>query len=196
VVIGTVDPFKEVSGRGIKKLLEAGCKVKVGVLEEECRHLNKRFFTYHQKKRPYIILKWARSTDGFIAPTPSPNQKREPIWITNKYTNQLVHKWRSEEQSILVGTNTAVADNPKLNTRLWKGNNPVRLLIDRKLRTPATSALFDGSVKTIVFCEKASEEKNELNAPNLLFEVIDFDQEIPEQICDILYKHDLQVHYC
>lgn len=192
VVIGTVDPFKEVAGRGIKKLLEAGHKVKVGVLEKECRELNKRFFTFHQEKKPYIILKWARTADRFLAPPPAADQKREPIWITNKYTNQLVHKWRSEEQSILVGTNTAVADNPKLNTRLWNGHNPVRLLIDRKLRTPATSALFDGSVKTIVFCEKASEEKNELNAPNLLFEVIDFEQEIPKQICDILYKHNLQ----
>ncbi|HSI69260.1 MAG TPA: bifunctional diaminohydroxyphosphoribosylaminopyrimidine deaminase/5-amino-6-(5-phosphoribosylamino)uracil reductase RibD [Gillisia sp.] len=192
VVIGTVDPFEEVSGRGIKKLLEAGCKVKVGVLEEECRELNKRFFTFHQKKRPYIILKWARSLDGFLAPEPVPNQNREPIWITNKYTNQLVHKWRSEEQSILVGTNTAVADDPKLNTRLWKGNNPVRLLIDRNLRTPATSALFNGMVKTIVFCGKPSAENKRIKTQNLSYESLDFEQEITQQICDVLYNQNLQ----
>ncbi|MCM4161075.1 bifunctional diaminohydroxyphosphoribosylaminopyrimidine deaminase/5-amino-6-(5-phosphoribosylamino)uracil reductase RibD [Antarcticibacterium flavum] len=192
VVIGTVDPFEEVAGRGIKKLLEAGCKVKVGVLEKECRELNKRFFTYHQLKRPYIILKWAQSTDGFLAPAPTPGLKREPVWITNKYTNQLVHKWRSEEQAILVGTNTAVADDPKLNARLWKGNDPVRLLIDRNLRTPSSSALFNGSIRTIVFCDKPSADKNELTADRLSFEVLNFDREIIQQICDVVYKHKLQ----
>ena len=129
VIIGTVDPFAEVAGRGIKKLMEAGCEVQVGILEKECQDLNKRFFTFHQKKRPYIILKWAQTTDGFIAP--KVQEKREPVWITNQYSKQLVHKWRSEEQAILVGTNTAIADNPKLNTRLWNGKNPVRVVIDK-----------------------------------------------------------------
>ena len=150
VVIATVDPFAEVSGRGIKKLLSAGCEVIVGVLEKEAQELNKRFFTFHQKKRPYVILKWAQSEDCFLAP--EDKETREPVWITNKYSNQLVHKWRSEEQGILVGTNTAILDNPKLNTRLWEGKHPTRILIDQNLRTPQNSALFDGSIKTIVIC--------------------------------------------
>jgi len=186
VVIGTVDPFAEVAGRGIKKLMEAGCEVQVGVLEKECQDLNKRFFTFHQKKRPYIILKWAQTADGFIAP--KIQQKREPVWITNQYSKQLVHKWRSEEQAILVGTNTAIADNPKLNTRLWKGENPVRVVIDKDLKIPQESALFDGTIKTIVLTE--NEKKSDNN--NLAFEKLDFQQDLPNQICEVLYRHNLQ----
>jgi diaminohydroxyphosphoribosylaminopyrimidine deaminase/5-amino-6-(5-phosphoribosylamino)uracil reductase len=106
-----------VAGSGIKKLIDRGKNVTVGVLEDECNELNKRFFTFHQKKRPYIILKWAATADGFIAPEmPKPVQhdKLKPVWITNQYSRQLVHKWRSEEQAILVGTNTVLDDNPKL----------------------------------------------------------------------------------
>jgi len=188
VVIATVDPFAEVSGRGIKKLLSAGCEVVVGILEKEAQDLNKRFFAFQQKKRPYVILKWAQSVDGFIAPE---NKKtREPVWITNKYSKQLVHKWRSEEQAILVGTNTAILDNPKLNTRLWKGKDPVRILIDQNLRTPLDSALFDDSIKTIVFC--GLEAKPALNANLLHFEKIDFRENTAFQILEILYKHNLQ----
>lgn len=186
VVIGTVDPFAEVAGRGIKKLMEAGCEVQVRVLEQECQDLNKRFFTFHQKKRPYIILKWAQTADGFIAP--KIQEKREPVWITNQYSKQLVHKWRSEEQAILVGTNTAIADNPKLNTRLWKGENPVRVVIDKDLKIPQESALFDGTIKTIVLTE--NEKKSDNN--NLAFEKVDFQQDLPLQICEILYRHNLQ----
>ena len=186
VVIGTIDPFAEVAGRGIKKLMEAGCEVQVGVLEQECQDLNKRFFTFHQKKRPYIILKWAQTIDGFIAP--KIQEKREPVWITNQYSKQLVHKWRSEEQSILVGTNTAIADNPKLNTRLWKGENPVRVVIDKDLKIPQESALFDGTIKTIVLTE--NEKKSDNN--NLAFEKLDFQQALPNQICEVLYRHNLQ----
>ena len=186
VVIGTVDPFAEVAGRGIKKLMEARCEVQVGVLEQECQDLNKRFFTFHQKKRPYIILKWAQTIDGFIAP--KIQEKREPVWITNQYSKQLVHKWRSEEQSILVGTNTAIADNPKLNTRLWKGENPVRVVIDKDLKIPQESALFDGTIKTIVLTE--NEKKSDNN--NLAFEKLDFQQDLPNQICEVLYRHNLQ----
>ncbi|MDX1427895.1 MAG: bifunctional diaminohydroxyphosphoribosylaminopyrimidine deaminase/5-amino-6-(5-phosphoribosylamino)uracil reductase RibD [Salegentibacter mishustinae] len=186
VVIGAVDPFAEVAGRGIKKLMEAGCEVQVGVLEQECQDLNQRFFTFHQKKRPYIILKWAQTADGFIAP--KIQEKREPVWITNQYSKQLVHKWRSEEQAILVGTNTAIADNPKLNTRLWKGENPVRVVIDKDLKIPQESALFDGTIKTIVLTE--NEKKSDNN--NLAFEKLDFQQALPNQICEVLYRHNLQ----
>lgn len=185
VIIGTVDPFAEVAGRGIKKLMEAGCEVQVGVLEKECQELNKRFFTFHQKKRPFIILKWAQTADGFIAP--KIQKKREPVWITNQYSKQLVHKWRSEEQTILVGTNTAIADNPKLNTRLWEGENPVRVVIDKDLKIPNESALFDGSIKTIILTDKVKPTGH-----NLIFEQIDFKKDLPQQICEVLYKHQLQ----
>jgi diaminohydroxyphosphoribosylaminopyrimidine deaminase/5-amino-6-(5-phosphoribosylamino)uracil reductase len=124
VIIGCSDPFKEVDGRGIEKLKAAGVKVETGILEKQCRALNKRFFTFHTKQRPYVILKWAESADGFIATSPpAPLQRRgdyeytnsSRLQISNEYSNRLVHKWRSEEASILVGTNTALLDNPELN---------------------------------------------------------------------------------
>lgn len=185
VVIGTVDPFAKVAGKGIQKLLAAGCEVLVGMLEKECELLNRRFFTFHQKKRPYIILKWAQTQSGFIAP--KQQKKRQPVWITNETSKQLVHKWRSEEQAILVGTNTVFKDNPKLDVRLWSGKNPVRIVMDRSLKLPKTSHVFDGKIKTIVICENPIE-----NRENLIFEPVDFQQEIAQQICAILYKHELQ----
>ncbi|MFO7721394.1 MAG: bifunctional diaminohydroxyphosphoribosylaminopyrimidine deaminase/5-amino-6-(5-phosphoribosylamino)uracil reductase RibD [Gillisia sp.] len=193
VVIGIVDPFAKVKGKGIKKLLDAGCEVSIGILEDQCRELNKRFFTFHEKKRPYIILKWALTENNFIAP--SSKDERAPVWITNNYSRQIVHKWRSEEQAILVGTNTAVADNPKLNTRLWAGTNPVRILLDQNLRTPIESALLDGSVKTIVITSKASKDsfkQDETGKNELVLECIDFNKEIASQIIEVLYTHELQ----
>lgn len=189
VVIGTVDPFSEVAGKGIKKLMDAGCEVIVGIREDACRELNKRFFTFHTKKRPYIILKWAESEDGFISPVPLETAKREPIWITNRYSKQLVHKWRAEEEAILVGTNTAVTDNPKLNTRLWRGSHPVRVVLDRQLRIPEESYLFDDSIKTLVLTEKEPEGRA---LENVIFEAIKFNEELPLQVCDILYRHEVQ----
>lgn len=188
VIIGTVDPFSEVSGKGIKKLMDAGCEVRVGVLEQECRELNKRFFTFHTKKRPYIILKWAQSSDGFLAPLPQENAERRPFWITGKYSQQLVHKWRSREQAIMVGTNTAVMDNPKLSTRLWHGNDPVRIVLDRTLRIPPNSHLFDGSVKTLVLTEKPVTERS---SKNVIFEPLDFGGNLAKQVSDILYRHEI-----
>jgi len=194
VVIGSIDPFPAVSGKGIKKLMDAGCEVILGILDNECNALNKRFFTYHKHQRPYIILKWAQSIDGFLSPISSEgNHDREPVWITNKYSQQLVHKWRSEETAILVGTNTAVMDNPKLNTRLWEGTNPVRILIDRRLRLTGDSALLDESIKTIVICEEEAKNTNpRTTSENLIFETINFNKEITAEICKILYKHDIQ----
>ncbi|WP_300440814.1 bifunctional diaminohydroxyphosphoribosylaminopyrimidine deaminase/5-amino-6-(5-phosphoribosylamino)uracil reductase RibD [Christiangramia sp.] len=186
VVIGTMDPFAKVAGRGIKKLMDAGCEVKVGILEEECFELNKRFFTYHKKQRPYIILKWAQTEDGFIAPKER-NEKR-PVWITNKYSGQLVHKWRSEEASILVGTNTAIKDNPSLNVRNWTGNDPVRIVIDRERKIPEDYALLDGKQQTIVLCQHTENS----NLKNLIFKQIDFSENIAGQICMILFKNELQ----
>ena len=213
VVVGCRDPFPDVDGKGIEKLLAAGVEVTVGVLEKECIALNKRFFTFHTRRRPYILLKWAQSANGKIGAgtldlsgsggirndrgmmveglkgeestgkgagaagdeaelltggvnSPgaagdeavlltgeinSPGADGSRILISNAYSNRLVHKWRSEEAAILVGTNTALADDPALTVRLWEGPDPIRLVIDKKLRLPDTLRLFDGTVRTIVF---------------------------------------------
>ena len=190
VVIGTIDPFAKVQGRGIQKLMSAGCDVILGVLEEESQQLNKRFFTFHQHQRPYIILKWAQTKDGFLAP--ETQEDREPVWITNTSSKQLVHKWRSEEQSILVGTETAIKDNPKLNTRLWEGKSPVRVVLDRSLRIPQDSYLFDNSIKTIVITDLNTETPSALKKENIDVEEVDFSLDLAEEICKILYRHELQ----
>ena len=127
VVVGCKDPNELVNGSGIKYLNKKGVKVKVGVLENECRELHKRFFTYQNKKRPYIILKWAETSDGFISPLK--NNTGRPFWISNKYTRQIVHKWRSQENAILVGSKTYITDNPILDSRNWNNNNPQRFII-------------------------------------------------------------------
>jgi len=186
VVIGTVDLNKKVAGNGIKKLIEAGKNVTVGVLEAECNELNKRFFTFHKKKRPYVILKWAETQDGFIAPLTKAEQK--PVWITNEFSRQLVHKWRSEEQAILVGTNTIIEDNPKLDTRDWTGNNPIRIVLDQYNRIPKDSHIFDNRIKTFIF----SSFTNTINKENCIFEVIDFQEKVAIQILNVLYKHQIQ----
>ncbi|MGN6542785.1 MAG: bifunctional diaminohydroxyphosphoribosylaminopyrimidine deaminase/5-amino-6-(5-phosphoribosylamino)uracil reductase RibD [Ginsengibacter sp.] len=146
VVIGCQDIYKEVAGKGIEKLQNAGIELITGILEKECKDLNKRFFTFHQKQRPYIILKWAQSANGKIG-----SNNNERILISNDYSNGLVHNWRAEEAAILVGTNTALKDNPSLTTRLWKGNNPVRIVIDKELRLPSGSKLFSKETNTVIF---------------------------------------------
>jgi len=187
VIIGSVDPFAVVSGRGIKKLLDAGCEVIVGVLEEDCKELNKRFFTFHTQKRPYIILKWAESNDGFIAPDAKKRDNREPVWITTPASRQLVHKWRAEEMGILVGTTTVKADNPSLTTRDWAGNSPVRIVLDRELKLPKSSTIFDGSHPTLIITEKSRED-----TVNLKYIKADFEKDLAPQIADILYSEGLQ----
>lgn len=158
VVIGCRDSFVEVDGKGIERLKKAGIEVSLGILEKDCLALNKRFFTFHEKQRPYVILKWAQSGDGKIgAPINLPEGGTSELTvasrllISNQITNRLVHKWRSEEAAILVGTNTALLDDPSLTARLYPGKNPVRLLIDKELKLPTRLKLFDGSVRTIVF---------------------------------------------
>jgi diaminohydroxyphosphoribosylaminopyrimidine deaminase / 5-amino-6-(5-phosphoribosylamino)uracil reductase len=146
VVISTVDSNPLVGGTGIRKLTEAGIEVVTGVLEKDGRDLNKRFFTFHEQQRPYIILKWAQTMDGFIA-----RANYESKWISNEYSRQLVHKWRSEEDAVLVGTKTAAHDNPILTVRDWSGRNPVRVVIDRFLRLSDALSLLDGSVPTICY---------------------------------------------
>lgn len=145
VVVGARDPFPEVNGKGIDRLLAAGVEVEMGILEDECIRLNKRFFTFHLQHRPYIVLKWAQTATGLIAGD-------GPRWhISNDITHRLVHKWRSEEASILVGPRTALLDDPELTVRLWTGRSPVRLVIDKEMQLPLSLKLFDGKVRTIVF---------------------------------------------
>lgn len=188
VVVGTVDPNEKVAGNGIKKLIASGANVVVGILEKECNELNKRFFTFHQQKRPYIILKWAESQDGFLSPEKEVNPDRKPVWITNQYSRQLVHKWRSEEQAILVGTKTVIDDNPKLNVRDWSGNSPVRVVLDQNNRISKNSFIFDNSVKTIIF----TKSQISVSAENTTFEVIDFKKNIIPQILAVLYQNQIQ----
>lgn len=186
VVIGTIDTHSKVSGRGIEKLVKAGIDVKTGILEEECKYLNKRFFTFHEKNRPYIILKWAQTQDGFIdAERTDENQK--PLQISNEASMKLSHQWRSEEQAIMVGKNTALLDNPKLTTRNSNGKNPLRIVTDKNLIIPTNYFLLDKSTPTIVFTsiEKASEK-------NLEYIKINFDEQIIPQILDVLGKKSIQ----
>ena len=147
VVIGCIDTFSKVSGQGIKKLKDNSVEVIYGVLEKDCIELNKRFFCYHIKKRPYIILKWAKSKDNFIAPI---NQEK-PFWMTSEKSKKLVHSWRAEEDAILVGRKTVVADNPSLTVRMCEGKNPIRIIIDKELSLDKKSNVFDDQAETIVF---------------------------------------------
>lgn len=173
VVIGCIDDNEKVAGKGIKKLRDAGCNVIVNVLEKACKTHHKRFFTFHNKKRPYIILKWAETTDGFIAPK-TKNEKK-PVWITNKFSRQLVHKWRTEEQAILVGTNTVLEDNPNLTVRDWIGENPIRVVIDKDEKLSKELSVFNDEAKTIVVTN------NKVN----------FSKNAAKQICDILFKKEI-----
>ncbi|MCB0492307.1 MAG: bifunctional diaminohydroxyphosphoribosylaminopyrimidine deaminase/5-amino-6-(5-phosphoribosylamino)uracil reductase RibD [Cyclobacteriaceae bacterium] len=157
VVIANVDPNPLVAGKGISKLKEAGIEVITKVLEDEGHELNKRFFAFLKYKRPFIILKWAKTSDGFIA-----RENFDSKWISNEYSRKLVHKWRTEEDSILVGYNTAVHDNPKLTARDWTGRNPVRIVIDPKLNLDSSLNLFDGATPTICYNTLKQEVKGNL----------------------------------
>lgn len=187
VVIGTYDPFPAVSGRGVKMLKDAGIEVHVGALESECRELNKAFFCYLEKKRPYIVLKWAQTRDAFIDKKRSEQDAVCPTPISNELTRMHVHKLRSEVKSILVGTNTAINDNPSLTVRSWTGDHPVRLVLDRQLRIPQEYNLFDQKISTIVFTEKEQESKQ-----NCEYEQIDFDKDMLNQILQALYHRKIQ----
>ena len=187
VVIGTLDPHEKVMGKGVARLKQSGCMVTVGVLEDACREHHKRFLTFHQKKRPYIILKWAETIDGFIAPSPNKRDtKPHPYWISNKFSRQLVHKWRSEEQAILVGTRTVLADNPKLDVRAWFGRPPTRIILDRHLNIQGKYHVLDQSTKTIIITQVKDTVKR---LKDIDYKVIDFSEPVPQQICQVLHKH-------
>jgi diaminohydroxyphosphoribosylaminopyrimidine deaminase/5-amino-6-(5-phosphoribosylamino)uracil reductase len=183
VVIGCRDPFDMVDGKGIEKLKAARIEVISGVLEDECKWLNRRFFTRVQKHRPYIILKWAKTTDGFFAPA-----NNTQFWITGEESRKLVHQWRGEEDAVLVGANTAAIDNPQLNVRYGNGKNPKRIVIDRNLKLDISLNLFDGSVDTLIF----NAIKTDINGKNKYIALEDFDRYVPQYILYQLYLQDIQ----
>ncbi len=182
VVVGCRDPFEAVNGKGIEKLTAAGITVTPNVLEEECTQLNKRFFTFHTRQRPYIILKWAQTADAKIAAAGN-----DRLRISNELSNRGVHKWRHEEAAILVGTNTAWMDNPQLNNRLWSGASPIRLVLDKMLRLPSSLHLFDRQLKTVVL--NTLEQKEE---KNLVYYKMAAAQNIADAICKACYRLNIQ----
>ena len=184
VVIGSQDPNKLVNGSGIEKLRSSGCNVSVGIMDKECDELNKRFFTYHKLKRPFIILKWAESNDGFISPIKSINTLKKVNWISGEDAKKLSHKWRSEEHSILVGVQTIIDDDPVLTTRFVKGRSPIRLVLDPNSRIPIDSRILSDTVKTIIL----SKRENRL-IPNYT-KAIEFDN--INLILESLYKMNIQ----
>ena len=193
VVIGCRDPFVQVDGKGIEKLLAAGIEVETGILENACKELNKQFFTFHTRHRPFVMLKWAQTQDGKIA-----NEDYSRVLISNQYTNRLVHQWRSELMAIVVGTNTALFDDPELTTRLWPGKNPVRLVVDLNLRLPKNLKLFNSAHPTVVF------NLHQHNLPFEKFSISDLkeagvgyyqvteDVGLVHQMMNALYRMDIQ----
>ena len=188
VVVGIIDPFAKVKGRGIKKMKAAGIDVKTGVLEKECEKLNCRFMMFQKHHRPYIILKWAQSIDGYIDGIHNEgNSNHNPVCISNSLSHTLVHKQRTEESAILIGTNTALLDNPSLTVRSWSGKQPMRLIIDRNNRLPETLNVKDGSCPTIIFTEKENISRN-----NLTYVTLNFKENIIPQINKYLYENQIQ----
>ena len=182
VVIGCIDSYSKVSGSSIEKMRNAGINVKVGIMKHESREINKRFFTFHEKKRPYIILKWAENKDGFIAP----KNQTEPFWMTSNKSKKLVHKWRSEEDSILVGRITAEKDNPSLTVREVSGENPIRLVIDKDLKLSENLNLFNSESETIIFNKIKSDKLSKNNYIKINF------KDMINNILKELYKQKIQ----
>lgn len=181
VVIACRDPFEQVDGKGIEKLQKAGVETIIGVLEKDAIELNKRFFCFHQKKRPYIILKWAQTADGKIS-----GDTKERLLISNDYSNKLVHRWRREEAAILVGTNTALYDDPELTNRLWSGPSPLRVVLDKNLRLPENLKLFMGQ-PTLVLTYKKKEDRG-----NIRYHTIDSQKPLVSEIMKVLYSVNIQ----
>lgn len=186
VIVCNLDPNPLVAGKGIKMLKDAGVEVLTGVLEQEGRELNKRFFTFFEKKRPYYILKWAQTADGFISRLPLP-LNRDENKISGTEAQRIVHQMRAEEMGIMVGKNTVLADNPNLTIRLVEGNNPIRMFIDKDLEVPESFNIYNPSAKTIVFNRIKNEIKN-----NIEFVKLDFDLNVLSQISDKLYELNIQ----
>jgi diaminohydroxyphosphoribosylaminopyrimidine deaminase/5-amino-6-(5-phosphoribosylamino)uracil reductase len=182
VVVACSDPFEAVNGKGIQLLEKAGIEVVTGVLEKEAMELNNRFFCFHQQNRPYIILKWAQSSDGFIAGISAGR-----LLITHEQTNRLVHRWRSEEAAILIGTETAIKDNPSLTNRYWLGKSPLRLVVDKHLRLPDNLMMFRDGNPVIIFNEQKHDQQGELR-----FVKINTDQSFIDQLFVYCYQNGIQ----
>ncbi|WP_102406959.1 bifunctional diaminohydroxyphosphoribosylaminopyrimidine deaminase/5-amino-6-(5-phosphoribosylamino)uracil reductase RibD [Parabacteroides bouchesdurhonensis] len=185
VVVGCLDPFPEVSGRGVRMLRDAGVEVVTGVLEKEAYELNLPFMMQQTRKRPYILLKWAQSSDGYMDIIRK-DSSVPPVVLSSQETLRMVHKLRSEMDAIMVGTNTALLDNPSLTVRYWAGKSPVRIVLDRNLLIPSHYHLLDGSVLTYVLTEREME-----NRKNIEYIRMDFSQDILPQIMDFLCKHKI-----
>jgi diaminohydroxyphosphoribosylaminopyrimidine deaminase/5-amino-6-(5-phosphoribosylamino)uracil reductase len=183
VVVGNRDPFPDVDGKGIGKLLNAGIEVVSGVLEAECSFVNRRFFTRIGKNRPYIILKWARTANGYFAPKNSVQQ-----WISGPLAKKLVHKWRTEEDAVLVGKQTVIADNPQLSAREWPGRNPVRIMIDKNLEVDPASFIYNDQAKTIILNEKQTDVVGNIH----FIQMEDMQYYLPQKIAYQLYLMDIQ----
>jgi len=193
VVIGSIDTSSQVSGKGIRILEQGGCEVRTGVLEESCRYLNRRFFTYHERQRPYVVLKWAQTVDGFLDKERRKEDPIQPNWITNDVSRHLVHKWRSEEQSILVGSKTALKDNPSLNVREWHGKDPLRLLIDPDLEIDESYRMVGDKLPLVIFTGENSDPARAEKLSHNKVEVVrlDFEKDPVPQIFDYLYQRKI-----
>lgn len=197
VVISNGDPFPSVNGKGIRHMQESGIEVEVGCLEEEGQHLNRRFFHYVNYRRPYVILKWAQTADGFIDLEREPGDQDGPRWISNEVSRTLVHKWRSEESAIMVGTNTILSDNPSLNVRRWSGENPLRITLDRNGRLPDSANIFDGTQETLVFTgvQRNYTGKIQVVHADPSYEMVDVMEELfDRQIVSVLVEGGAELH--
>lgn len=183
IYVSCLDPNPKVAGKSIQKLKENNHQVTVGILENQGKELIRRYLTFTEKKRPYVILKFAQSKDGYIG------KQDEFVWLTNPISKRLSHKWRSKESSILVGTNTVATDNPQLNTRLWEGSNPVRIILDQHLRLNQASKVFDQSIKTIVFHNANTIPQDQ---ENLFYKQVNFNERLIEQLLEELYHQKLK----
>ena len=186
VYVGACDSNKEVSGTGISRIRQSGSIVETGILEKECRELNRRFYTAHEKQRPYIILKWAETADHFID-MQRRAETQKPLQISSEASKERVHAWRAEEQAILVGTSTALLDNPRLTVRNVKGRNPVRIVIDRQLKVPTHFQLFDGSAETLILNAERSEKQD-----NIEYVKLDFNGEAEKELLQLLLARGIQ----
>jgi len=183
VVIGNRDPFSGVDGKGIQKLKNAGIEVFSGVLDDECKFFNRRFFTRIEKQRPFIVLKWAQTANGYFA-TIDGHQK----WISGGLAKRIAHKWRTEEDAILIGKQTAIMDNPQLTTREWPGKNPVRLVIDKNLEIHSSNHIFNDEAKTIIFNESKTDVAGNIH----YIQMEDMQFYLPQKIAFQLYLMDIQ----
>ena len=190
VVVGMVDPYAEVAGNGIRKLREAGIEVEVGILENECRELNRKFITVQEKKRPYVTLKWAQTVDGYLDNNRPANVPA--TWMTGPVAKTLVHRLRAQSASILAGTNTIQRDNPSLSVRESAGPNPLRVILDRTLRLNPESRVFDGEAPILVITDSLNASAATQRYPRCEIVEINFSGSVPEQVLRLLYDRKIQ----